>query len=492
MQLLLLSTAILATLETVSAHASIKYPKPINFDTDTSYNAPLKPDYSNFPCKGYHTQAFESAATWKAGEDAYFVIRTNHSEGQGIAPHGGGSCQASISHDGGQTFRVLQSWIGDCPRNVVGSDALGDPQFNFTIPPEEPAGEAIFAWTWFAAIANREMYMDCSFVTIENENPQPNSEAITKRPYMFVGFLAAGVCAVSEGNNLAFPSPGPSPVMGYMTAPIKPTATPHNSDNSPCAMPTVSEFGGGEAIPDSVRVPANTALAAAGGNSGSGGAKPAPLAPTPSSPMMTSSMMTSSMMASSPMMASSTMMASSEMPVPTDVANPNAPSTILVISTETTLLTSTTTDVDTVTTPAAANVVYVTEVVTQSVYDMVTVTATDYVPAPTGGAKKEKRESCDFQTTLKVGGKCNVPNTQASTWPDCVWKEFCGCLNQNLSPNDLMNFSIVKGHCDCVTMGVGCSTTTRSRRRRRNVSAGGKVDIVLRRSGGKVRSFFRA
>ncbi|KAF3903041.1 hypothetical protein AA313_de0205751 [Arthrobotrys entomopaga] len=472
MQLILLSTAIFAALEAVEAHASIKYPKPINFDTDTSYNAPLNPDYSNFPCKGYHTQSFVSAATWKAGSDAHFEIRTNNNEGQGIAPHGGGSCQASISHDGGLTFRVLRSWIGDCPRGVVndpsgtdGESAKGDPNFNFTIPSEEPAGPAIFAWTWFAAIANREMYMDCAFVTIDNDNPQPNSKAITERPEMFVGFLAAGVCAVPETNNLVFPYPGPNPVMAYSTAAMYTSiAYPTKAGGQPCQPTDVTANGGGEQ--PTTRVPPNAQLAAAANNGGGAGAKPAPVAPTPSSPMMSPSQMPSGPDA---------------FPTasPTGVADPNSPSSILVISTETTMLTSTTTAIDTVTTPAAANVVYVTEVVTESIYDMVTVTATTYVPAPTGAANK-KRESCEFQTALKVGGQCPVPSAKSSTWPDCVWKEFCGCLNQNLSPNDIMNFSQIKGHCDCVTMNIGCPAPARGRRwMMRSARRGGKVDLIL-------------
>src|SRR4051812_1648499 len=100
MRTFLFTMAVLAAAETVSAHASIMQPKPIAFDElrDT-YNAPLAPDFSNFPCKGLHNRPFAASETWKAGQNASFTIDTSH-----IAAHGGGSCQASISHDGGKTF----------------------------------------------------------------------------------------------------------------------------------------------------------------------------------------------------------------------------------------------------------------------------------------------------------------------------------------------------------------------------------------------------
>jgi len=58
----------------------------------------------------------------------------------GGAAHGGGSCQVSLSFDGGVSYTVIKSFIGDCPH------AGGGGAFQFTIPQSTPAGTAIFAW----------------------------------------------------------------------------------------------------------------------------------------------------------------------------------------------------------------------------------------------------------------------------------------------------------------------------------------------------------
>jgi len=52
--------------------------------------------------------------------------------------HGGGSCQASISEDGGKTFRVVKSYVGGCPE--VGK------VFEFVVPKETKSGVVLFAW----------------------------------------------------------------------------------------------------------------------------------------------------------------------------------------------------------------------------------------------------------------------------------------------------------------------------------------------------------
>ncbi|EPS44930.1 hypothetical protein H072_1087 [Dactylellina haptotyla CBS 200.50] len=452
MQLILLSTAVLATIQSVSAHASIRKPKPIAFDElRGTYNAPLDRTFSNFPCKGYHLETlpngnanpFVAAETWKAGQEASFVIDTIATAelNPAIAAHGGGSCQASISFDGGATFRVLRSFIGDCPRNTAGNSVTGDQGFTFTVPEDAPAGNAIFSWTWFAAIANREMYMDCAFVKIENANPNPDS--FNKRPFMFVGFQTLGDCQVDEGTNLDFPMPGPDALYRDDKPGVE-----HQGKTKPTGAGCGHESsGGGEKILS--QLPARKDMGGSGGGSGGDapGAKPG-LNPTPSS---------------------------EPEPAPTE-------STSTVIMTATTVIQSTLTMVTSVTT--GPNVVYVTKTMTKAIVDIVTVTATDYVSAPTGGPAKRSNlvsrdESCDFKPTLKVGGKCPVPSTKSSTWKTCVWKEFCGCLDQNLSPTDIVNFSQIKGHCDCVTMDVGCPAASKNRHRRRHARRGYGVDVIL-------------
>lgn len=61
----------------------------------------------------------------------------------GAAAHNGSSCQASLSIDGGSSWKVIHSYIGNCP-------VAGDSSYEFIIPDDTPAGEALFAWTWFS------------------------------------------------------------------------------------------------------------------------------------------------------------------------------------------------------------------------------------------------------------------------------------------------------------------------------------------------------
>jgi hypothetical protein len=76
---------------------------------------------------------------------------------EGSATHDGGSCQLALTYDQGETFKVIESILGDCPIAK---------KYDFTIPSDAPDGEALLAWTWFNKVGNREMYMNCAFVTV--------------------------------------------------------------------------------------------------------------------------------------------------------------------------------------------------------------------------------------------------------------------------------------------------------------------------------------
>ncbi|RVD89492.1 uncharacterized protein DFL_000497 [Arthrobotrys flagrans] len=436
MRIIAVSTAIFATLRTVSGHASIIDPKPINFDQDGSYNAPLARGFSNFPCKGYHTQAFQEAAAWKAGEMASFTVNVPEK----IAAHGGGSCQASISHDGGKTFQVLHSFIGDCPRGVVDNKAGPDQRFDFKIPEDEPAGEAIFAWTWFNTIGNREMYMNCAFVTIQNDNPVSQPKA---RPPMFIGAMATDGqdCSTPERTNLQFPNPGEFVTDGSQNPDVQ-----HKGKSLPTGSGCGDAASGG-GMPIANALPPNQDLTGGGAVAGP---KPGPVDPIPSL---------------------------DPSPTPTEVM--------------TTMITATSA-------PPADDqrVVYITAVVTLPIVDIVTVTATTYLTSPTGNVAKRhehiaRDKSCSFQEAFKIGNECSVPSTTSSQWDPCVWEEFCPCLNENLGPNDITNFSQIKGYCDCVTNGIGCRKAVRSRHMQRHVRTTA-VDIILRRDEDQLVHTFRA
>ena len=73
---------------------------------------------------------------------------------QGSAIHEGGSCQLSISEDGGSTFKVVKSFIGNCPSST------GPVTMDFTVPSDVASGDVVFAWSWNNRVGNREFYMN--------------------------------------------------------------------------------------------------------------------------------------------------------------------------------------------------------------------------------------------------------------------------------------------------------------------------------------------
>ncbi|RPB01938.1 hypothetical protein L873DRAFT_1763223 [Choiromyces venosus 120613-1] len=182
-------------LSSANAHIQLKSPVPFRTSTQAPQNAiekdfdmkaPLDKSGSNFPCKGYHKdkQGTQSLVEWASGS-------TQTMSFDGSATHGGGSCQASLSEDGGATWKVMKSFIGGCPTK----DA------SFVVPQEAKAGAAIFAWTWFNQQGNREMYMNCAAVTITG-----GGSGLSSFPDMFTANIGKD-CATVPGD-LAFPNPG--------------------------------------------------------------------------------------------------------------------------------------------------------------------------------------------------------------------------------------------------------------------------------------------
>ncbi|TQS31747.1 hypothetical protein Golomagni_07962, partial [Golovinomyces magnicellulatus] len=201
------STLAFATLGALgSCHMEMKNPPPFrsSFNPNTGnaidYDmiSPLNSDGSNFPCKGYlkdvGTPKGKSVATWSPGSSYSFTITGN-------TPHKGGSCQASLSYDRGGSWKVLHSYIGNCP-------GMGDSSYQFTLPSDTPAGEAVFAWTWFNNEGNREMYMNCAAVTVKAGRKRASGAPFSSRPNMFVANVGNGVCTF-EGTDVDFPQPGP-------------------------------------------------------------------------------------------------------------------------------------------------------------------------------------------------------------------------------------------------------------------------------------------
>ncbi|KAF9878528.1 hypothetical protein CkaCkLH20_04020 [Colletotrichum karsti] len=191
-----------------SAHMAMTYPAPLRskenpFSTDIDYSitSPMNKDGSDYPCKGtlnlLGTAQAKPVATWQAGQQYNMTIT-------GGANHNGGSCQAALSYDSGKTFTVIHSYIGNCP-------PAGTSTFNFKLPADAPAAQdALFAWTWFNNVGNREFYMNCAVVTVNGGAAQGStaSSAFASRPQIFKANVANG-CSTSEGFDVQFPNPGP-------------------------------------------------------------------------------------------------------------------------------------------------------------------------------------------------------------------------------------------------------------------------------------------
>lgn len=168
---------------------------------DYSYTSPLDKEGKDFPCKGYADDPVRPVAEYVAGQQ--YTMKT-----VGGAVHGGGSCQLSLSYDK-KKFTVIKSIEGGCP--LAGS-------YTFTIPMDAPSGEALFAWTWFNRIGNREMYMNCAWVTIKAEPQKRNhprhiirqQESFLSRPPIFLANInGPGKCKTIAGQEVKFPLPGP-------------------------------------------------------------------------------------------------------------------------------------------------------------------------------------------------------------------------------------------------------------------------------------------
>lgn len=201
-----LAAAVLGLAAVAHGHMEMKSPPPFRSkynpnsgsDIDYSMTSPLSASGSDFPCKGYQkllgTAEGKSVVTWAPGGAYGFTIT-------GSANHGGGSCQASLSYDKGQTWKVIHSYIGGCPPQQ-------DSNWNFTVPSDAPAGDALFAWTWFNNIGNREMYMNCAAVTIAAGKKRSASTPFASRPVLFVANVGDNICTY-EGKDVEFPQPGP-------------------------------------------------------------------------------------------------------------------------------------------------------------------------------------------------------------------------------------------------------------------------------------------
>ena len=215
---------------------------PNSKNPDFSMTSPLSTSGSDYPCKGSHklldTDEGKAVATWAAGSSQQFTI-------EGGAAHGGGSCQASLSYDGGKSFKVIKSYIGNCPTASGGT-------FPFNVPAKAPArANALFAWTWFNEIGNREMYMNCAVVTITGG---PDGD-LSSLPDAFTANIGNG-CTTAAGADVAFPDPGPD-VATTSTSAKPPQGKCAQGPSNSTSPSTAPDKQLGETVPGGVAPPTN-------------------------------------------------------------------------------------------------------------------------------------------------------------------------------------------------------------------------------------------
>ncbi|KAJ9295943.1 CAZyme family AA11 [Paecilomyces variotii] len=206
----------------VCGHMQMSKPYPIRSplnpnggqNKDYSYTDPLSSSGSDYPCKGYANDPFQSVANYTAGSQYEMEL-------SGSATHGGGSCQISLSYDKGKSFKVIKSMEGGCPIPK---------KYDFKIPSDAPSGDALLAWTWFNKIGNREMYMNCAQVTIQGSSSSKRSHVRDLRakklaartafdslpPIFLANINAEGQCTTIADEEVNFPLPGDD-VQGHVS-----------------------------------------------------------------------------------------------------------------------------------------------------------------------------------------------------------------------------------------------------------------------------------
>jgi hypothetical protein len=206
--------------------------------------SPLQGSGVDYPCMAPNYDSLASQLTVQPGESGQIILSQKNPI---AAPHGGGSCQISLTYDTAPTassrFTVIKSFMGGCPVLTAGNDAPGPYVLSYTIPEDAPKGKAILAWTWFNKIGNREMYMRCSPITIGGSSS--DFSTFNTRPEIFKANIGNG-CTTKANTNVIFPDPGqevvgqgddvPEGNCGTSSAPKPPVANP--TEPSTTATPT--------------------------------------------------------------------------------------------------------------------------------------------------------------------------------------------------------------------------------------------------------------
>ena len=121
----------------------------VNYNLRSPLN--VSPDFFTFPCKGFPIGP--SMTTFNGNKITVTL--------EGTAIHGGGHCQFGISYDN-SNFIVLYTVLNSC--------LLDSMTYSFDLPDNAPGGKMTVFWTWVNRVGNREYYMECTDVTVNNDN----------------------------------------------------------------------------------------------------------------------------------------------------------------------------------------------------------------------------------------------------------------------------------------------------------------------------------
>ncbi|EZF35364.1 hypothetical protein H101_01100 [Trichophyton interdigitale H6] len=248
----IMNTAALVGLLATSAtaHMMLHYPPTFAAENNPHRTGPVDPYLDNpynccgrktvYPCRGYldllGTDQGRPVVTWEAGSSQNFSLT-------GTGTHWGGSCQAGFSTDQGKTWKVVRSYEGNCPHREGSNQNPEEQTFDFKVPGDMPAGDHVFAWTWFNR--EQEFFMTCASVTITSSGnggntsqprafiprgssarPTPDDDKSPNVPFdQLPDFLVANTnngCKTPRTNaEVKYPNPGPDVAKGDGAYPLE-------------------------------------------------------------------------------------------------------------------------------------------------------------------------------------------------------------------------------------------------------------------------------
>ena len=243
------------------ANAHLKLNTPVPYDKNTITTSPLT--VGQFPCQ-VHTYAIASMNHMPAGAAQTLSL-------DGMAVHGGGSCQLAVSLDqkptAQSTFKVIKSFIGGCP---VTSGQSSPDHFNYSIPAGFPNGQATLSWTWNSLEAGQdELYMNCAPIMVSGgSNDKTVYDAL---PDLSKVNIPGVDCKQVVNTNPDYVNPGPDAQTLTQKSLAAPTGAACEKKTAAGSAPAPSaSSGGSSSAPASSSAAATTSAAAAPSSSASG------------------------------------------------------------------------------------------------------------------------------------------------------------------------------------------------------------------------------